>query len=66
MFEALGRAVVRRRRFALSFFVVGLVVAAILDFGLFSRSRPVVSTIPEATRRPRRIGWTLPSVCAIQ
>jgi putative drug exporter of the RND superfamily len=37
MFEALGRAVVRRRRLVLALFVVGLVVAGILGSRLFSR-----------------------------
>jgi putative drug exporter of the RND superfamily len=40
VFEALGQAIVRRRRLTLALFVVGLVVAGVLGSGLFSRFTP--------------------------
>jgi putative drug exporter of the RND superfamily len=40
MFEALGRAIVRRRRLTLVLFLVGLVVAGVIGSRLFSRFTP--------------------------
>src|SRR5262245_48614376 len=40
MFEALGHAIVRRRRLTLALFLIGLVVAGVIGSRLFSRFTP--------------------------